>query len=80
MNQLRLYMQIFRTFKEMNSDFKLIVFENCKHRIVIYDEKILNKNTIENKIRFLQNTIENKFRFLLSSEVIFFNDRIVTHL
>ena len=68
MNQLSLYMQILRTLKKMNSNIKEFIFENCKHRIVIYDEKFLNKNTIENKLRSF-----------LSSEVIFFNDWIITH-
>ena len=53
----------------MNRNLKEINFEKCKHRIVIYHEKFLNKNTIE-----------NKFQFLLSFKFIFLNDRIVTHL
>ena len=42
-------MQILRTLEKMNRDFKKINFEKCKHRIVIYHEKFLNKNMIKNK-------------------------------
>ena len=68
MNQLPLYVQILRALEGVDSDHERAVFEDCKHRTVLCDEKPLSKDTVENKLRPL-----------LPSEVIFLNDRTITH-
>jgi len=67
--QMQLYMQILRALKEVNPNYKELIFENCKLRIIICCEVFLIKNTIKKKLRSL-----------LLFEVIFLNNQLVIYI